>query len=254
MIDIVSIQNVAANYQTPLREMEALKDVSFTVKKGEFVSVIGPSGCGKSTLLSIIAGLTKPSQGKVEIHSPDGSPVSVGYMLQRDCLYPWRTIWQNVCLGLEIKKMMSPENTLYAQNLLKTYGLWEFKDSFPRELSGGMRQRAALIRTLAIRPTVLLLDEALGALDYQTRLTVADDLYRIIQNEHMTVVMVTHDISEGISLSDKIIVLSKRPATVKSIHEITFASGRSSPLKCRESPEFGVYFNRIWRDIDAHLQ
>ena len=211
--------------------------------------MIGPSGCGKSTLLSIIAGLLSPTAGEIRL-AGDGS---IGYMLQKDSLFPWRTIRRNVLLGAEIKSGGLRAAEEYADSLLKTYGLWEFRDCFPGQLSGGMRQRAALIRTLAVRPQLLLLDEAFSALDYQTRLAVADDIYSIIRREGKTAMMVTHDISEAVSLSDRVIVLTKRPAVIKSIYDIRFAAGRKSPLQCREEPEFRGYFNQIWRDIDVHV-
>ena len=246
---MVQVSNLALTYQSAEGEIEAIRDLSFSVADGEFVSVIGPSGCGKSTLLSIIAGLLSPTAGEIRL-AGDGS---IGYMLQKDSLFPWRTIRRNVLLGAEIKGGGLRAAEEYADSLLKTYGLWEFRDCFPCQLSGGMRQRAALIRTLAVRPQLLLLDEAFSALDYQTRLAVADDIYSIIRREGKTAMMVTHDISEAVSLSDRVIVLTKRPAVIKSIYDIRFAAGRKSPLQCREEPEFREYFNQIWRDIDVHV-
>ena len=246
---MVQVSNLALTYQSAEGEIEAIRDLSFSVADGEFVSVIGPSGCGKSTLLSIIAGLLSPTAGEIRL-AGDGS---IGYMLQKDSLFPWRTIRRNVLLGAEIKGGRLRAAEEYADSLLKTYGLWEFRDCFPGQLSGGMRQRAALIRTLAVRPQLLLLDEAFSALDYQTRLAVADDIYSIIRREGKTAMMVTHDISEAVSLSDRVIVLTKRPAVIKSIYDIRFAAGRKSPLQCREEPEFRGYFNQIWRDIDVHV-
>lgn len=246
---MVQVSNLALTYQSAEGEIEAIRDLSFSVADGEFVSVIGPSGCGKSTLLSIIAGLLSPTAGEIRL-AGDGS---IGYMLQKDSLFPWRTIRRNVLLGAEIKGGGLRAAEKYADSLLKTYGLWEFRDCFPGQLSGGMRQRAALIRTLAVRPQLLLLDEAFSALDYQTRLAVADDIYSIIRREGKTAMMVTHDISEAVSLSDRVIVLTKRPAVIKSIYDIRFAAGRRSPLQCREEPEFRGYFNQIWRDIDVHV-
>ena len=249
---IVKASGLSLTYQSDIGEVIALEDISFDVFKGEFVSIIGPSGCGKSTLLSIAAGLLEPTEGSVDILTPHGKK-DIGYMLQSDCLFPWRTIRDNVYLGLEITGTKKKENTDYADELLHCYGLWDFKDSYPNELSGGMRQRAALIRTLAVRPEILLLDEPFSALDYQTRLAVNDDIYRIIKNEKKTAIMVSHDISEAISMSDRVIVLTKRPAKMKSSYEISFKEGRESPLKCREREEFKYYFNKIWRDIDVHV-
>ena len=191
MEKILEVKNISKKYQNKKGEVLALKDVNFRINKGEFVSIIGPSGCGKSTLLSIIAGLEPKTDGEIYIEG------KVGYMLQKDNLLEWRTIYKNVLLGLEIQKELTEENKMYAINLLKKYGLYEFKDKYPTQLSGGMRQRVALIRTLAIRPNILLLDEAFSALDYQTRLMVTEDIYKILKQENITAVMVTHDISDG---------------------------------------------------------
>ena len=222
--DIVVCQNIFMKYQSENGETEAIKDVSFTIQPKEFISLIGPSGCGKSTLLSIIAGLISPTSGKVFINGTDISQnkVNIGYMPQKDSLLPYRTIKQNVLLGLEILGAKTKENVAYADELLATYGLEQFKDKYPKQLSGGMRQRCALIRTLVVRPEILLLDEAFSALDYQTRLAVSNDIHSIIKKEGKTAIMVTHDISESVSMSDRVIVLSNRPSTIKNIHEITF--------------------------------
>lgn len=188
---ILEVQNICKTYQAKNGEVKALENINFSVEKGEYISIIGPSGCGKSTLLSIIAGLEPKTDGEIYIEG------KVGYMLQKDNLLEWRTIYKNVLLGLEIQKELTEENKMYAINLLKKYGLYEFKDKYPTQLSGGMRQRVALIRTLAIRPNILLLDEAFSALDYQTRLMVTEDIYKILKQENITAVMVTHDISDG---------------------------------------------------------
>lgn len=188
---ILEVQNICKTYQAKNGEVKALNNINFSVEKGEYISIIGPSGCGKSTLLSIIAGLEPKTDGEIYIEG------KVGYMLQKDNLLEWRTIYRNVLLGLEIQKELTEENKMYAINLLKKYGLYEFKDKYPTQLSGGMRQRVALIRTLAIRPNILLLDEAFSALDYQTRLMVTEDIYKILKQENITAVMVTHDISDG---------------------------------------------------------
>ena len=246
MEKILEIKNICKNYQAENGEIEALKNISFDVKKGEFISIIGPSGCGKSTLLSIISGLESKTSGEIYIHG------RIGYMLQKDNLLEWRTIYNNVLLGLEIQKNITVENKKYVEELLKKYGLYEFKDKYPTQLSGGMRQRVALIRTLAIRPSILLLDEAFSALDYQTRLMVTEDVYKILKNENITAIMVTHDISEAISMSDRVVVLSKRPATIKNIHEIDFEMDNRTPLNCRENPKFSKYFNLMWKELDAH--
>lgn len=246
MKKILEVKDIGKTYQAQNGEIEALKNISFDIEEGEFVSIIGPSGCGKSTLLSIIAGLENKTTGTIYI---DGK---IGYMLQKDNLLEWRTIYNNVLLGLEIQKTNTAENREYVIKLLKKYGLYEFKDKYPMQLSGGMRQRVALIRTLAIRPKVLLLDEAFSALDYQTRLMVTDDIYKILKNENITAIMVTHDISEAISMSDRIVVLSTRPATVKQIHTIDFEMENRTPLNCRENPKFSQYFNLMWKELEQY--
>ena len=191
--------------------------------------------------------------GKVFLDKEDitGKITNIGYMLQKDYLLEWRSIFKNVCLGLEIKNMLNNETKEYATNLLKTYGLSEFIDKYPAQLSGGMKQRVALIRTLATNPDILLLDEAFSALDYQTRLSVTNDIYQIIKKEGKTAIMVTHDIPESISMSDKIIVLTKRPAIIKSIHDISFDVQNRTPLNCREDPKFSKYFDTIWRELNT---
>ncbi len=246
MKEVLKVKNISKIYQAENGEVEAVRDVSFSVEEGEFVSLIGPSGCGKSTVLSIIAGLEEKTSGNIEI---DGQ---IGYMLQKDSLLEWLTIYKNVLFGLEIKNIKTTENVKYVENLLKKYNLYEFKDKYPNQLSGGMRQRTALIRTLAIKPKILLLDEAFSALDYQTRIMVTKDIYDILKNEHITALIVTHDISEAISMSDRVIVLSNRPAVVKEIHTIDFEMEDRTPLNCRESPKFSKYFDTIWKGLNVH--
>ncbi len=249
-MEILKIENVSLLYQTPERETEALKDVNLSVQEGEFVAIIGPSGCGKTTVLSLVAGLMRPTSGKVYIggkvvEKPSGE---TGYMLQRDHLFPWRTILKNATLGLELQNAKTPESVAYAEALIEKYGLGEFKKAYPRQLSGGMRQRAALIRTLAYRPKLLLLDEPFSALDYQTRLAVCDDVHHIIKSEKKTALLVTHDISEAISLADKIVVLTKRPATVKNVYTPNLVG---TPLRRRESSAFMEWFDRIYKDVST---
>jgi NitT/TauT family transport system ATP-binding protein len=248
-MDALKMEGVGLTYQTPQRETEALKNVNFTVKKGEFIAIVGPSGCGKTTILSLIAGLIRPNSGKVYINGNEINSVSekIGYMLQKDQLFDWRTVKQNITLGLEIKKLNLAENLDYATSLLEKYGLLEFIHHYPYQLSGGMRQRVALIRTLAFKPEVLLLDEPFSALDFQTRLAVCDDVYKIIKNENKTTILVTHDISEAVSLADKIIVLTKRPATVKNVYEIKI--DKPTPFLKREDPNFSKWFNTIWKEV-----
>lgn len=246
MKKVLKLKNVSKKYQAKNGEVDALSDISFDVEEGEFVSIIGPSGCGKSTLLSIIAGLESKTEGDIQI---DGN---TGYMLQKDSLLEWRNIYDNVTFGLEIEHKKNKENEAYVMELLRKYGLYDFKDKYPTQLSGGMRQRAALIRTLAIKPNILLLDEAFSALDYQTRIMVTNDIFQILKNENITSIIVTHDISEAISMSDRVIVLSKRPATVKNIHTIDFEMENRNPISCRESPKFSKYFDTIWKELDVH--
>lgn len=251
MDKILEIKNITKKYQHKNGETIAIKDVNLVVRKGEFISIIGPSGCGKSTLLSVIAGLEKKSEGEIYIENEkiDGLSSKIGYMLQKDCLLEWRTIYSNIVLGLEIKRIKTKENIEYAEQLLKKYGLYEFKDKFPNQLSGGMRQRVALIRTLAIKPKILLLDEAFSALDYQTRIKVTVDIYQILKSENITTIMVTHDISEAISMADRVIVLSQRPGTIKSIHDIDFKLENRTPLNCRKTSYFSEYFNTLWKEL-----
>ncbi len=251
MEKILEVKNISKKYQNQNGEVIALENVNFRVNKGEFVSIIGPSGCGKSTLLSIIAGLEEKTIGEIYIEGEETTGISnkIGYMLQRDCLLEWRDILSNTMFGLEIKNNKNDESKKYVEELLKKYNLYEFKDKYPSELSGGMRQRVALIRTLAIKPKILLLDEAFSALDYQTRIIVTDDIYNILRKENITAIMVTHDISEAISMSDRVLVLSKRPGTIRDIHKIDFEIENRTPLNCRESPKFSKYFNTLWKEL-----
>lgn len=245
----LKMTNVNLTYQSLTGETTALKDITFSVDDGEFIAIVGPSGCGKTTILSLVSGLLAPTSGEIilngeKVLKPSGK---VGYMLQRDQLFEWRNIESNVMLGLEIQKKAAPENKQYAKDLLDKYGLEDFKKSFPNQLSGGMRQRAALIRTLAFKPEILLLDEAFSALDFQTRLKVCDDVYDIIKKEKKTVLLVTHDISEAVSMADRIIVLSSRPAHVKNIYTLDLQ--KTVPLKRREDPKFSQWFDKIWREV-----
>ncbi|MCB5559519.1 ABC transporter ATP-binding protein [Anaerosalibacter bizertensis] len=254
---IVEIKDISMTYHTLDGETEAIKDINLNIDKGEIVSLVGPSGCGKSTLLSIIAGLIEPSKGKVLIKGKEvkGPTKEIGYMFQRDHLFEWRTIIENVLIGLEIQGKVNEENYKYAEKLLDIYGLSDFKEKFPRQLSGGMRQRAALIRTLVVEPDLLLLDEPFSALDYQTRLAIADEIGIILKKEEKTALMVTHDIAEAISMADRVVVLSKRPATIKDIIPINLSCPGEvrTPMKCREAPEFRHYFNQIWKELDIHV-
>ena len=223
------------------------------MKENLLVSLV-QVGCGKSTLLSIISGLEKQTEGEIFIDGIPSSGISdnIGYMLQKDSLLEWRTIFNNVMLGLEIRHIRTKQNEEYVTHLLKKYGLYEFKDKYPSELSGGMRQRVALIRTLAVKPKILLLDEAFSALDYQTRMMVTNDIYHILREENITAIIVTHDISESISMSDRVIVLTNRPAKIKKIYNIDFDIQNPTPITCRKSPKFSEYFDSLWKELDVH--
>lgn len=251
--NILELKNISYSYHSLHGETKALDRVTFGVREGEFVAVVGPSGCGKSTLLSIIAGLLPTEDGTILVNNPDGSLhyPKVGYMLQRDHLFEWRTIYKNVILGLEINHMLTPDHLAYVDKLLIDYDLDKFRDKRPSELSGGMKQRAALIRTLALQPQLLLLDEPFSALDYQTRLMVSADICRLIRQTGKTVILITHDLSEAISLADRIIVLSSRPATVKREIPIHLSLQDNSPLAARNAPEFASYFNELWKELKS---
>lgn len=252
---ILELNDICYSYHSPKGETDALSHISFQIKKGEFLAIVGPSGCGKSTLLSIIAGLIPPESGEIHFPSPEEKGVEkqccprIGYMLQHDHLFEWRTIYRNVILGLEINHQLTPEKKERAMELLKDYGLYKFKDKKPGELSGGMKQRAALIRTLVLDPDILLLDEPFSALDYQTRLFVSADICRLIRAAGKTMIIITHDLSEAISLADRIIVLSGRPAVVKKELTVKLTLADNSPLAARNAPEFQQYFNELWEDL-----
>ncbi len=252
-VDKVSVNHIYMNYHSLKGSTKAIDDVTFTVSEGEFLSIVGPSGCGKSTLLNIIAGLLKASHGEIFI---DGELVTststkMGYMFQRDQLFEWLTVYDNILLGLKIKHEPVNQYKDKINSLLSEYGLWDFKQHHPSELSGGMRQKVALIRTLALNPEVLLLDEPFSALDYQTRLNISDEIYKIIKKEGKTAIMVTHDISEAISMSNRVIALTKRPAKISNIFDIDFSIPHHSPLECREDPKFRLHFNNIWKELNS---
>lgn len=252
MASALSFQNISYTYHTAAQETLALSNLSFDIEPGEFIAVVGPSGCGKSTLLHLAAKLLPLTSGNIFVN---GYPLAIskekiGYMLQKDQLLPWKTIYQNVILGLKIQKINDRAAYQKAEDLLISYGLGDFRDSYPNQLSGGMRQRAALIRTLALSPNILLLDEPFSALDYQTRLNVSNDIGTILKKEKKTALLVTHDLSEAISMADRVIVLSKRPGTVKSIVPILLSCQERTPQNARNSVEFKDYFNQLWRDIN----
>ena len=254
MEQVLELKNIHYAYHTPEGETPALTDISFTMNKGDFVSIVGPSGCGKSTLLSLISGLIKPERGFIKINGKylQESTTNVGYMLQHDELFEWRTIYHNVLLGLEVQHMLTAQTRARAHDLLDQYGLSRFETSHPSELSGRMRQRAALVRTLVMEPDLLLLDEPFSALDYQTRLTAGDDIGQILRKEKKSAILVTHDLSEAISLADRVIVLSKRPATIKQTISLIFDIENDTPLNRRNAPEFKTYFNLIWKELNRN--
>lgn len=250
MSAFLELDKVSFTYHSKEGETQALKDITLSVREKEFFALCGPSGSGKTTILSLIAGLLKPESGRVSL---DGKAINyenenIGYMLQKDHLFEWRTVYENVILGLEIRRDKSPEKRKRVLDLLTKYGLYEFKDSYPSSLSGGMRQRVALIRTLAMSPRILLLDEPFSALDYVTRLSVQNDVYKIIRSEGITALLISHDISEAISMSDRIAMLSHRPAVVKKIFDVKDLG--DTPMDRRNNPSFSSVFEKIWKELD----
>lgn len=242
---ILNIKNLSKSFFTLEGEIEVLKDINLKLNEGEKISIVGPSGCGKSTILNLISGLIPASKGVIDLKG------DVGYMFQKDNLLEWRTIYKNITIGLEIKGKVTDEQREKIEDLLKKYGLYEFRNSYPHELSGGMRQRVSLIRTLVLNPSILLLDEPFSALDAQTKITVNEDVYDIVTKENKGVILVTHDISEAIAFCDKVVVLTPRPATIKKIYNITFNNLENrTPLKSRKHELFKDYFDKIWGDLN----
>lgn len=236
----LEMKNVSKTFYTEIGALDVLENITFNLNEGEIIAIVGPSGSGKSTLLNIISKLIEPTEGEICV---DGE---IGYMFQRDHLFNWRTVWKNIMLGLEIKKEKNQENIDKTKELLTKYGLIDFINSYPQELSGGMRQRIALIRTLATNPQVLLLDEPFSALDYQTRINVSEDIFKMIKDSNVSAILVTHDISEAIAMADRVIVLSHRPAKLKKIIDIKTDSPDNTPFNKRLSSEFRKYFDEIW--------
>lgn len=254
MKPLLEVRDVSLSYHSISGETNALSHISFDLLPGEFLAVVGPSGCGKSTLLNLICGLLAAEEGSILM---EGKPIPkgtsrIGYMLQKDHLLEWRSVYKNVLLGLEIRKEVTKEKLAYIDQMLEIYGLDKFRDSRPSQLSGGMRQRAALIRTLALKPDLLLLDEPFSALDYQTRLNVSDDIGKILKNEHKPAILVTHDIAEAISMADRILILSCRPATVVKIIPVRLDIEDRTPLSSRNAPNFKSYFNLIWKELNKN--
>ena len=247
-MQLLQLKELSKNYLTKKQVICALKNINISINENEFIVLVGPSGCGKSTILSIIGDLEKKSGGKIEFIKKN---IKVGYMFQEDALLPWLNVLDNCMLGLKIQKRVTEENKNYVKSLLKKYGLESFEKSYPKELSGGMRQRVALIRTLATKPDILLLDEPFSALDYQTRITVSDDVFKIIKEEEKTAILVTHDISEAISMADKVVVLSNRPSIVKKIYDIKMDK-KGLPSENRKNEKFNFYYKQIWKDLDHY--
>jgi NitT/TauT family transport system ATP-binding protein len=247
MENMLELKNISHSYHGTEGETMALSDLSFVLKQGDFVSIVGPSGCGKSTLLSIISGLIPPEDGEVLLNGSH-----IGYMLQKDHLLEWRSVYRNITLGLEVQHKVDSFTPERVKKLLKQYDLDKFINAKPSELSGGMRQRVALIRTLILEPDLLLLDEPFSALDYQTRLSVGDDIGQIIRSEGKTAILVTHDLAEAISLADRVIVLSERPAHVKTIVSLAFPKEKNTPLLRRNTSEFNEYFHTIWKELHVN--
>ncbi len=255
MNTIVKLKNLGLTYQSVKSETQALEDINLNIKEHEFISIVGPSGCGKTTILSLISGLIKPTTGKVFLKDKEPNPHDdiCGYMFQRDNLLPWRNIEKNIYFGLELKHIANSEYKEYALTLAEKYGIGEFLKKHPSELSGGMRQRVALIRTLALKPELLLLDEPFSALDYQTRLELCDHVFSIIKSEKKTAVLVTHDIQEAISMSDRIIVLTSRPGKIKAIHKLDFDE-KLTPFERRKTEKAKIMFDIIWQEIQNEKQ
>ena len=249
MNKLLSINHLKKNYHDKKKEIVAINDISFDVCDNDFLSIVGPSGCGKSTLLSILANLEKKTSGSIKLYKDD---LKIGYMLQDDCLFPWLNILDNCLIGLRINNSLDEKSRQYVTSLLEKYGLKDFINSYPDSLSGGMRQRVALIRTLATNPDILLLDEPFSALDYQSRLKLSNEIYKIIKNEKKTAIMVTHDLGEAISMSSRVIVLSKRPAIIKNIYEINL-DDLTTPTERRKSKNFTDYYDAIWGMLDDYI-
>lgn len=255
-MELVSVKNVDKRYHSINGEIDVVRDLSFSVSPGEFVSIVGPSGCGKTTILSMIAGLVEPSGGEIRIHGEpvNGTSELAAYMLQRDHLFEWRTIEENILLGLQIRGKCSKETRARALALLDKYGLKDFSRYHPQQLSGGMRQRVALIRTLAVDPELLLLDEPFSSLDYQTRLALSDEIAQIIKQEGKTAILVTHDIAEAISMSDRVMLLTERPASIKLSVDIKLQNESATPIRKRQDPRFQGYFDLLWKELAVHVQ
>jgi NitT/TauT family transport system ATP-binding protein len=250
------VEHVAKSYDFNGQIVPVIADLSLTLRKGEIVSIVGPSGCGKTTLLNTLCGLLAPDAGRIHWHGRQvvGQPQNVGYMLQKDLLLPWRTALANTMLGLEIRGVPGVEAEDRSRVMLDQLGLHGFADHYPATLSGGMRQRVALARTLVNDPDVLLLDEPFAALDFQTKLLIENDMVGLVRKGGRSMLLITHDIEEAVSLADRVIVLSRRPTRVKAAYDIELGADRSDVISLRESPGFSQYVRRIWADLDIAIQ
>ncbi len=255
-MSLVSVDHVTHYYFSKSKAVQALKDVSFSVEEGEFISILGPSGCGKSTILSLLANIIHPTEGKITLN---GQPIStledsIGYMLQQDYLFPWKTIMDNVLLGPKVKKTMKSSSRKEAEKMLEEVGLHDISESFPDALSGGMRQRVALVRTLITDPEVLLLDEPFSALDYVTKLTLEDAVSELLAAYKKTTVLVTHDIGEAISMSDRIVIMNANPGSIRRIYEVPFELRNERPFNVRRHPKYQRIFDSIWNELNTETK
>lgn len=252
---VITLDGVKKTFSSPGAEpIDVIEDITLDIKQEEFVSIVGPSGCGKSTMFNIIASLLEPSDGTITLQGSDPNcGARIGYMLQRDLLFPWRTIIDNVCLGLEIQGVRKARRYEMARDQLDRYGLADFADQYPHTLSGGMRQRVALIRTLITDPDLILLDEPFSALDYQTRLVLEEEIVSILKEHHKTVVLITHDIGEAIAMSDRVAVMTQRPTSVKKIYDVGLSREHGSCLKARSDARYQRFFDSIWDDLDIQI-
>lgn len=244
-MNLINICNLSKTYHTLTKEIKALENITYNIEENKIISVVGPSGCGKSTLLNLITELEKPSEGYIR----NNRDLTIGYMMQSSALLPWMTVFDNACLGLDIKKIHNEDSIEYVNNLLKKYDLYDFKDEYPNNLSGGMKQRLALIRTLAIKPNILLLDEPFSKLDIETRKNISNDVYKIIKELNITTILITHDIEEALSLSNDIIILTKRPGKIKAVYKLNFDEN-ILPNERRKDEIFNILYDDIRSNID----
>jgi NitT/TauT family transport system ATP-binding protein len=250
------VEHVSKSYELIDRIVSVIGDLSLTLREGEIVSIVGPSGCGKTTLLNTLCGLLAPDAGHIRWHGREvsGQPQNVGYMLQKDLLLPWRTALANTMLGLEIRGVAAADAEDRSRAMLDQLGLHGFADHYPSTLSGGMRQRVALARTLVNEPDVLLLDEPFAALDFQSKLLIETDTVGLVRQSRRSLLLITHDIEEAVSVADRVIVLSKRPTEVKAVYDIALGDERRDLIAVRQSPGFSDYVRSIWADLDVVLQ